>query len=498
MPLGTAGRDTAWNLAGLLLPLPVAIAVVPALLATLGDARFGLLTLAWAIMGYFTLFDFGLGRATTQGIAQARAAGTENAVLALGWSSAWAHLVLGTIGGLVLLITAGPVARLLALPAPLEGEFTRAMAWLAFSIPCIVVATAARGVLEGVGRFDAMNIVRLPSTLWTYLAPLVVVQWTASLPAVIGAIALGRVLALMALGVACVRAVPALARPQGVSIATLTPLARLGLWITVATLCVPVMSTLDRIVIGTRVSVEAVGWYAAPYEAVARLWIVSTAVLTVAFPAFTAALAAPPAQLGRVFRHALAALVLVVLPAAIAIVALAPLAIPWWLGRAGGPDTVRATQWLAAGMALNVPAQVGATLLQATRGAERVARVQVVCVVAYGFGVWWAAARWGIVGVAMVWVAYGLVLATWILGLASSWMRTHGSPGLTRRQWAALGGAAAGCCAWTAWASYAPRPYLVSLLAAASLSLVLAAWLWRALVDEDMRHLVLHRLRALA
>lgn len=495
---GTAVRDTAWNLAGLLLPLPVAVAVVPALLTGLGDARFGLLTLAWALMGYFTLFDFGLGRATTQGIAAARASRADEPMLTLCWSSFWAHLALGTAGGLLLQLATGRVSAALQLPPALQHEFAGAMTWLSVSIPFIVLATAARGVLEGVGRFDTMNLVRLPSTLWTYLAPVVVLVWTTSLAAVVGAIALGRVLALLALAAACVRAVPALAVIRAPRVEALRPLLHLGIWMTIATIGVPVMSTLDRLVIGARVSVEAVGWYAAPFEAVTRLWIISTAVMTVAFPAFTAAMTSDPARLAGVFRHALAALVLVVVPAAMAVMTVAPVAIPWWLGHAGGRETVLVAQWLAAGTAVNVAAQAGATLLQATTRADWVARVQVVGVAGYGLGIWWAAGHWGIVGVACVWVAYALATAVMSLWLANAWTRALGSDALTLSQWSALGAAGLTCLGWAAWLTWHPSPGPGATLVAAVVTGAATLWLWQVLVDADMKTWLVARARGLA
>src|SRR5690606_20066077 len=145
----TPWRDTAWNLAGFILPLPVAVAAVPILMEGLGEARFGLLTLTWAVMAYFTLFDVGLGRATTQGIVRARAAGDTASMLDLCWSSTWAHLGLGLCGGVVLLLVGAPIRGLLGLPPGLAREFDIAIVWLALSVPCIVLATGARGVLEG-------------------------------------------------------------------------------------------------------------------------------------------------------------------------------------------------------------------------------------------------------------------------------------------------------------------------------------------------------------
>ena len=59
-------HNVLWNLVGAGLPLLVAIFVIPILIKNIGTARFGVLTLAWAVVGYFSLFDLGLGRAITK------------------------------------------------------------------------------------------------------------------------------------------------------------------------------------------------------------------------------------------------------------------------------------------------------------------------------------------------------------------------------------------------------------------------------------------------
>ena len=63
-------RNVLWNLVGTGSPLLVGIVAIPILLEGLGTEKFGLLTIAWMIVGYFSLFDLGLGRALTQIIAQ--------------------------------------------------------------------------------------------------------------------------------------------------------------------------------------------------------------------------------------------------------------------------------------------------------------------------------------------------------------------------------------------------------------------------------------------
>ena len=65
-------RNVFWNLLGTGAPLLVAIVAIPMLIEGMGTARFGVLTLAWMVVGYFSLFDLGLGRALTKLVAERR------------------------------------------------------------------------------------------------------------------------------------------------------------------------------------------------------------------------------------------------------------------------------------------------------------------------------------------------------------------------------------------------------------------------------------------
>ena len=64
-------KNALLNLLGAALPLLVGILTIPYVVRGLGMERFGILSLAWVILGYFALFDFGLGRATTKFVAEA-------------------------------------------------------------------------------------------------------------------------------------------------------------------------------------------------------------------------------------------------------------------------------------------------------------------------------------------------------------------------------------------------------------------------------------------
>src|ERR1700731_5244013 len=80
-------RNVFWNLIGNGAPMLVAIFCIPVLIKGLGTDRFGILTLVWALIGYASLFDLGLGRALTQLAASKLGSGDDQEVPTLVWTS---------------------------------------------------------------------------------------------------------------------------------------------------------------------------------------------------------------------------------------------------------------------------------------------------------------------------------------------------------------------------------------------------------------------------
>lgn len=85
-------RNAYINLIGQILPILVAIFAIPLLIKVLGTERFGVLALAWVVMGDFGLFDFGMGLATTKFVAEHHARNETEVLPELIQSSIVAHL----------------------------------------------------------------------------------------------------------------------------------------------------------------------------------------------------------------------------------------------------------------------------------------------------------------------------------------------------------------------------------------------------------------------
>src|SRR6185312_5206762 len=168
-------HNIVWNAAGIVLPLVVGVAVVPAIVHGLGTVRFGFLSIVWMLIGYFGIFDFGLGRTLTKLVADRLGSGQENEVPSLTGTAVMIVGASGILAGLGLALLAGWLARLTLGGSPaLIPEATSAIVWLAVSLPFVLVATVLTGLFEAYQRFALISAVRLPLGILILVAPLAV------------------------------------------------------------------------------------------------------------------------------------------------------------------------------------------------------------------------------------------------------------------------------------------------------------------------------------
>lgn len=366
-------RNALLNLAGHAAPLAAALIAFPALVARLEPDRLGFLSLAWVLVGYFSLFDLGLGRALSRLVAERIGTPGEGRLPELSRTALGLTAALGAGAGILLFATAGPVCEsLLRLPADLQAEAVAALRVLALCLPLVTLTAALRGLLEAAQRFGWLNAIRIPLGVLSFLAPLAATSWSTSLVALAAVLAVLRVAACAAHWIACRRLVPGLTHLGAPTRAAIREMLGYGAWLTVSNVIGPLMVYLDRFVIGAVLAVSAVAYYSAPYEVITRLWIVPAALTGVLFPALAAA---SSTRLLTLYRAGVKAILVSVFPVALAAALLAPEWMRLWLGAEYAEQGARAAQWLSLGVMLNCLAYLPFTLMQARGRADVAAKI---------------------------------------------------------------------------------------------------------------------------
>ena len=191
-------RNAIWNLSGQVLPLVAAILVIPLLLRLMGAEGFGLVMIIWTLIGYFSLFDFGLGRALTKFVSMELGQQNTQALPDLIVTAMTLLVVLGiTMACLIWLSVPWMVANVLKPRTSDPAEVVFAFHLAALAIPFVVINVGLRAVLEGLLRFDLTNLIRVPFGLFTIISPALVAYLGYGLPAVVLAIGVGVLIAML-------------------------------------------------------------------------------------------------------------------------------------------------------------------------------------------------------------------------------------------------------------------------------------------------------------
>lgn len=421
---GLLARNTALNLLGQALPFAVGFVTIPYVIRGLGTDRFGVLAVAWLLLGYFSLFDLGLGRATTKFVAECLGRKELERIPQLVWTSLGSQVAFGLLGSLIVgALTPLLVTRILRIPPVLLGETQNTFFLLAAGLPLVLATNALRGVLEAVQRFDLVNYVKVPANILVFLLPAIAIPFGLRLPGIVLLLVIARGGAVVAYLVCCLRLFPALARQFVFERGLLRSLLGYGGWLTVSSVVSPILNYLDRFFIASLLTITALGYYTPPYEVLIRLQILPASLVATLFPAFAVLGASGSAErMSDLFMRSLKFLVLILGPVTALAVVYARGFLWLWLGPDFAEKSTAPLQFLALGVLINSFAFIPACLLQARNRPDVTAKVNLLLLVPYLGILWVFIPRWGLSGAAMAW-ALRATLDAGLLFAACLWTK---------------------------------------------------------------------------
>jgi len=397
------GRNAALNFIGMASPAILVAAAIPVLIDQLGVERFGVLALAWALVGSFGLFDVGLGRALTQEAAAALGRNREREVPRIARAYLRFMLLAGLVGAFALALLAPVLTELLHLPRQIRDESTTGFILLAVAVPFVVVTTGLRGLLEAYQRFGVLTAIRIPLNVATFMGPVAVALVTQNLAVVLLTLLVTRILGAAAHLQACRRTVPSLFAQDRTGRLRFSRIWRSAKWMAVTNLVGPLMVLLDRFAIGFALSASAVAYYAAPSDVLTRIAIVPLSVIGVLFPAFATSFARDPRHAAGYFNSSCRLLATLLIPPTLIIFVFAPDILEAWLDPSFAERSAGIMRWLSVGVILNAIGQVPFAYLQAIGRADFTGRLHLVELPVYVAGLVLVLEFWGLEGVAVLW-----------------------------------------------------------------------------------------------
>lgn len=396
--------NVVWNLLGQGLPMLVALACIPPLVARLGNERFGILSVAWMLVGYFSLFDFGLGWALTRVVAGKLGAGEAAGIPAVVWPALSIMALLSVVGGLILgAIAPWFVTGVFTITPALQDEAIAALVVMALSVPAVVLSASLRGVLEAHQRFVGINVLRTVQGSVNFIAPLAVTAWSVHLGWVVAVLAVSRWLVCGVLAVMCLRAIPGLGAAATWRLTGVAPLVRMGGWMTASNVLAPLMMNCDRIFAAILLPVVLLVFYTVPNDLISRLLIAPAAICGVLFPALSTAMSGDAARIGPILRQGMTTVLLLVGAACMALGLFAPEFLHWWLGEAFARESAGILRILAIGIVLNAAATVPFSALMAAGKAPIIAKAMLLELLVYAPVLWLFIGWWGLPGIALAW-----------------------------------------------------------------------------------------------
>ncbi|HKF23242.1 MAG TPA: flippase [Candidatus Angelobacter sp.] len=484
-------KNWALNLLGWVVPLLVALAAIPYVIHGLGTERFGILSIASALLVSFGLVDMGLGRATTRFVAECLARGEMEKLPGIVWTSLWSQMIFGVIAG-VLAFALIPVlvSRFLHISPGLEDETRNSFFILAASLPVLLALNSLRGVLEAGQHFNVVNYVKVPTSISMFLLPALAVPLKLHLPGIVYALVVARLAATAAYLWACLKFFPVLRHRFSSDSRLLRPMLVYGGWVTITNFVTPLLTYIDRFFIGSLISMTAVGYYTAPYEAISRAWVIPGTLAQTLFPAFANLEAGGSSdRLEELCARSLKSLLLLSGPALLLVVIFARQILGLWLGSAFADASASVLQILALGTLVQSLALVPFSLLQGIGRADLTAKFNLLELPFYAIACWVLVRLMGLPGAALAWALRMTVDAVLLFG-AAVWLkcislRTLRGKGLQRTVLIVSVFAAFAILLWLAgWSLF------VQVLLAAVLLSVFAIVAWSYVLDARDRSLL--------
>ena len=396
----TTEKNYIYNLMGLGLPLAAAIITIPYLILSLGAEKFGSLTLVWAILSYAGLLDMGLSKSITYKISiflsEGKAVKIPNFFKAASSILVWFSVLVA----LILVAFSTYISTLIGSGFDTLSDARLGINCIALAIPFVTLTSIYRGVLEAKELFLAINLIRIPMGLTTFIAPAAVVfLFGADLLLVVIVLVLTRIIFYVIHRIVVRLLVVEIKNSSGNDWAELKSALRIGGWMTLTNIVSSLMVYIDRFVLAATSGNTAVAHYVTPQEITTKLWIIPGAITATIFPIFSKAGISGSANI-KLFCRALLLILIPLLPIVLVLYIFAYEIMGLWISAEFSEFSAPILQLLIIGIFINCFSHVPFTYLQGIGKARLTAIVQLFQLPIFVVSLYFLSNTFGVIGAA--------------------------------------------------------------------------------------------------
>jgi O-antigen/teichoic acid export membrane protein len=388
------------NLLSPMTRIVVALVTVPLYLHHIGEARYGVMSIVWVLLGLFGFLDLGLSRAVTNALAKLRDAPQADRARVL-LTTFGLNLSIGVAGGVVLYVFGGLLLKhFVSMPDEISAEVSRSLPWIACLLPLTLISAAGAGALESRELFLLVNTIQIFAMTLAQVAPIIAAIFISpSLTVVIPTAAVSQGLGAIAV-LAVVYRLEGPFSLRAIDWGEARKLLGYGGWMFATNVLYPALASADQFVIGSVMGVTAVAHYAVPMSLVQRSVAVPVAFARTLFPRMSSqsgdtayALATRSLSMMAYGYGAICA------PAMI----LSPVFFRYWIGADFAAVSAPVAQMLFPGIWLGGLSLICFTLLQSQGRADVTGKLSIIEFLPFLAILWGLTIAFGIVGAAAAW-----------------------------------------------------------------------------------------------
>jgi len=397
-------RNTILNLAGSIIPVLFGLVTIPHILQGLGGLKFGLLTLVWTLVGYASIFDFGMSRALTYHVSLAKAKGKD--LISISHQGLKMALLAGIAGCITInTLLHFRAYEFLNIDKLYESDFISAMHLVSLAIPITTITLGLRGIIEGLEDFTTSNIYKIFLGISNFVSPLASIYlFGPRLAPIATMLLLTRLTILVCMSISVVQSVPNLlvGFREDPKIRVENPnIINFGIWMTISNTISPFMLSVDRFIITRFLGSGILGTYAIVADMMQRYLIVPSAFTTALFPLMSRSYS--PEKSTDIYFLALKKIFYFTAPVMIITSLFSEYAITFWLGSAYAKSGSILVHLFSVGILSNSLAQIPYTSIHSRGNAKETTILQVIEFILFVPLCLWAIKKYSIYGAALVW-----------------------------------------------------------------------------------------------